>query len=72
MSQGLTRILEQLVSALSERDASRTKMLLEDLRTEDLSFFERLNDFVLKAATSGTIGNAAYDWLKVLWPILPK
>lgn len=67
-----TQLLSALSEAISERNDQRTRILLEDIQTADPALFERLSDFFLNAAASGVIGNYVYDWLKVLWPVLPK
>lgn len=65
-------LVQSLASAVAERNAERTRVVLEDIQSSEPALFARLNDFFLQAATSGVIGNYVYDWLKVIWPILPK
>lgn len=67
-----TQLLSALSEAISERNDQRTRILLEDIQSADPDLFERLSDFFFQAATTGVIGNYVYDWLKVLWPVLPK
>lgn len=72
MGEHVASLMNMLAEAISERNEERTKIILEDIHSSQPALFERLNEFFLKAATSGVIGNYVYDWLKVLWPILPK
>ena len=65
-------LVQSLASAIAERNPERTRVVLEDIQAAEPTLFASLNEFFLKAATSGVIGNYVYDWLKVLWPILPK
>lgn len=65
-------LIHSLASAVAERNPERTRVVLEDIQSSEPEIFSRLNEFFLHAATSGVIGNYVYDWLKVLWPILPK
>lgn len=65
-------LVKSLATAVAERNEERTRIVLEDIQSSEPALFTRLNDFFLNAATSGVIGNYVYDWLKVLWPILPK
>jgi len=67
-----TQLVRTLAEAISERNAERTRVVLEDIQSSQPALFDRLNDFFLQAATSGVIGNYVYDWLKALWPIMPK
>ncbi|MES2877889.1 MAG: hypothetical protein V4713_05650 [Pseudomonadota bacterium] len=72
IGEQVTGLLNSLSQAIADHNVERTKIILEDIQTAEPDVFERLNDFFLKAATSGIIGNAVYDWLKVLWPMIPK
>jgi hypothetical protein len=65
-------LVQSLASAVAERNAERTRVVLEDIQSSEPALFDRLNEFFLHAATSGVIGNYVYDWLKMIWPILPK
>lgn len=65
-------LVQSLATAIAERNADRTRVLLEDIQSSEPALFSSLNEFFLKAATSGVIGNYVYDWLKILWPIFPK
>ena len=72
VSDQASRLLATLAEAIAERNSERTKVILEDIQSSEPGLFNRLNDFFLSAATSGVIGNYVYDWIKVLWPVLPK
>ncbi|MBK6649620.1 MAG: hypothetical protein IPG42_07905 [Betaproteobacteria bacterium] len=65
-------LVQSLASAVAERNTERTRVVLEDIQSSEPALFDRLNEFFLHAATSGVIGNYVYDWLKIIWPILPK
>lgn len=65
-------LIQSLATAVAERNADRTRILLEDIQSSQPGLFERLNEYFLQAATSGVIGNYVYDWLKALWPVFPK
>lgn len=65
-------LINALSAAISERNAERTRVILEDIQSVAPNLFSRLTNFFLEAATSGVIGNGVYDWIKVIWPILPK
>ena len=66
------QLIGALSKAISERNAERTRIILEDIQSTEPDIFSRLNNFFLEAATTGVIGNYVYDWLKIVWPILPK
>ncbi len=72
VSEHMTNLISSLSQAIAERNSERTKVLLEDIQSSQPTIFSRLNDFFVQAVSSGIIGNYAYDWLKTLWPILPK
>ena len=72
MGEHAASLVKTLAEAISERNEERTRIILEDIHSSQPGLFEHLNEFFLQAATSGVIGNYVYDWLKVLWPILPK
>jgi len=69
-------IHEQLVCKLMDavllKSQSQSTVELAAFRTENPDLFERLSKYITESAAAGTIGNACYDWLKILWPILPK
>nr|WP_198981142.1 hypothetical protein [Herbaspirillum sp. ASV7] len=69
---GAVSLLQSLSSAIGDKNAERTKVVLEDIQQAEPKLFSRLQDFFLQSASSGVIGNYVYDWLKALWPILPK
>ncbi len=65
-------LVQSLATAIAERNVDRTRVISEDIQSNEPALFSRLNEFFLKAATSGVIGNSVYDWLKIIWPVLPK
>lgn len=72
MSEQAAILMQSLASAIGEQNTERTRIVLDDIRTSQPGLFAQLNDFFLQAATSGVIGNYVYEWLKAIWPILPK
>lgn len=68
----LTTLLAALSQAISDRNAESTKIILEDIQAASPDLFDQLGEFFLNAATSGVIGNAVYDWIKVFLPLVPK
>ncbi|MDT0356499.1 hypothetical protein RJO15_12005 [Herbaspirillum huttiense F1] len=69
---GTINLLQSLSAAIGEKNAERTKIVLEDIQQSEPTLFSRLQEFFVQSASSGVIGNYVYDWLKTLWPILPK
>lgn len=72
VSEHVASLIEALSQAIAERNSDRARVVLEDIQESQPTLFSRLNEFFLQATTSGVIGNYAYDWLKVIWPIAPK
>lgn len=65
-------LLTALSQAIADRNAERTKIIIEDIQTASPDLFNQLGAFFLNAATSGVIGNSVYDWIKVFLPLIPK
>lgn len=65
-------ILTKLVDAVVTKDDTQLRAQLAEIEKADPSAMQRINDFIFSSAIGGVIGNAAYDWLKVVMPILPK
>lgn len=72
VSEHTIHLITALSEAISERNEEKTRVVLEDIQSIEPDLFSRLHNFFVEATTSGVIGNAVYDWLKVVWPILPK
>ncbi len=72
VSEHTIRLITTLSEAISERNEEKTRVVLEDIQSIEPDLFSRLHAFFIEAAMSGIIGNGVYNWLTVVWPILPK
>lgn len=68
MSQSITL----LADAIIKRDEKLIEQSLARIERDDLNLYDKLCQFVLSNSAGGSIGNAAYDLLKTLWPVLLK
>ena len=71
-SASITEITKKLVESIIKRDETEFKRQLTNFNKEDPTLLEKIQVFFLTNTVGGVVGNSAYDWLKTLWPILPK
>jgi len=62
----------ELLSSIVARDEPALQRSVARLKESEPSLLARLHDFVYSSVFGGVIGNTVYDWLKVVWPVLPK
>jgi hypothetical protein len=72
VSEHTVQLISALSEAISERNADKARVVLEDIQSIEPDLFSRLHSFFVQAATSGVIGNSVFEWIKVAWPVLPK
>ena len=66
------RVIDHLVEAIVNQNKEAVRQNAAVLISEDRDLSDRLWDFLMSSSFGGVIGNYAYDWLKLLYPILPK
>lgn len=71
-SESQLHIIQQLVSGIIDKDESILKESAEKLNNDDPTLLEKIQIFLLTNSAGGVVGNTVYDWLKTVWPILPK
>ncbi len=64
--------LDLLEQAVNDRNENMAKLALDDLQSYAPDVFTRLSYFFYQNAFTGVLGGAAYDWLKIIWPVMPK
>lgn len=62
----------KLAEAIGSRNSAKVEAIVEELRSSKPDVLTRMTSFISSSAVSGAIGNAAYGWLCMLWPFLPK
>jgi len=65
-------LMKALAESFNADDEDKARVTLEDIRSAEPDFFERIHAFVLQAAAGGVIGNNATEWLKAVFSSLPK
>lgn len=65
-------LLAKLIDAILKRDEDELRIRLNDLKEKSPNMLNRLNEFILTSSVGGVIGSVTYDWLKLVWPILPR
>ena len=68
----LMGIVKELVDSVVQQDKESLELAVAQLSDKSPSLLERVHTFMLTNAAGGVIGNYVYDWLKIVWPILPK
>ncbi|NDL72217.1 hypothetical protein, partial [Vreelandella alkaliphila] len=66
------RAIQELGSAISERNASKAELILDDMSEKEPALFEKINKLIAEGAVAGVIGNSAYSWLVTVIAGLPK
>ena len=64
--------LTPLINAIETRDKDRLAVELNRVDAENPNLLDRLHTFLVSNAFGGVIGNSAYDWLKIIWPVVLK
>ena len=66
------RLVDKLLNAINNKDETDFKLQIQNIKEQDPNLLDRLQVFLMTSTFGGVIGNSAYDWLKIMWPILPK
>ncbi len=64
--------IQELGFAISERDAAKAELILDDMNIKEPELFEKLNTLITEGAISGVVGNSAFSWLQAIIASLPK
>jgi len=76
LEKDLSPAMLQLLSSVFESILSRSEESLREQVTElketSPDLLGKLHGFIFSNSIGGVIGNATYDWLRILWPILLK
>lgn len=66
------RLVDKLLNAINNKDETDFKLQIQNIKDQDPTLLDKLQVFLMTSTFGGVIGNTAYDWLKIMWPILPK
>jgi len=69
--EGNTRqLIEELMGAILDKNEERLQSSAHAIAASDPSVFSRIGEFMLSSAMSGILGNSAYNWLLLNWPVI--
>lgn len=66
------RLVDKLLNAINNKDETDFRLQIKNINDQDPTLLDKLQVFLMTNTFGGVIGNTAYDWLKMIWPILPK
>lgn len=72
MNEAQSALVRTIAAAIDSRDDKQLQSAVTALDVDSPGLLDRLHKFIVSNVASGVLGNSVYDWLKIVWPLLPK